>query len=263
MSAVAPKASSGTNVVAIDALLKRATDAGDVPGVVAMATAGNHTIYQGAFGTRRLGFDKPMSLDTVMWIASMTKPVTSAAAMQLVERGRLHLDEPASPWAPGLNDVKVLEGFDAAGKPVLRAPKRPITLRHLLTHTAGYGYGMWNAPLARYMEMFDIPGTASCRNAALTLPLLFDPGERWNYGINIEWVGKVIEGATGESLGDYLRANLFEPLGMDSTGFRITPLMRKRMSRMHERDAAGALTAGDFEVPQEPEFEMGGGGLYS
>jgi methyl acetate hydrolase len=113
------------------------------------------------------------------------------------------------------------------------------------------------------MELMNIPGTASCENAALRLPLLFDPGERWNYGINLEWVGKVIEGASGTTLGDYLRENLFAPLGMDSTGFRITPAMRKRMSRLHERDAQGVLSAGDFEVPQEPEFEMGGGGLYS
>ena len=247
----------------VDALLKRATDAGEVPGVVAMATAGDTTIYEGAFGTRRLGSAKPMAIDTVAWIASMTKPVTSAAAMQLVERGRLQLDEPASRWAPGLAAVQVLEGFDASGTPRLRPPKRPITLRHLLTHTAGYGYGMWNAPIARYMELMNVPGTASCENAALRLPLLFDPGERWNYGINTEWVGKVVEGASGKSLGEYLRENLFIPLGMDSTGFRITPAMRKRMSRLHERDAGGALIAGDFEVPQEPEFELGGGGLYS
>ena len=246
-----------------DALLKRATDAGEVPGVVAMATAGDATIYEGAFGTRRLGSVKPMAIDTVVWIASMTKPVTSAAAMQLVEKGRLQLDEPAARWAPDLAAVQVLEGFDASGTPRLRPPKRPITLRHLLTHTAGYGYGMWNAPIARYMELMNVPGTASCENAALRLPLLFDSGERWNYGINTEWVGKVVEGASGKSLGEYLRENLFIPLGMDSTGFRITPAMRKRMSRLHERDAGGALIAGDFEVPQEPEFELGGGGLYS
>jgi methyl acetate hydrolase len=262
MSAV-PVAGRDKLAAQVDALLKRATDAGDVPGIAAMATANDATIYEGAFGTRRLGMEKPMTIDTVMWIASMTKPVTSAAAMQLVEQGRLQLDEPAARWAPGLAEVQVLEGFDAQGSPMLRPPKRPVTLRHLLTHTSGYGYGMWNAPLARYMEMMSLPGTASCQNAALRLPLLFDPGERWNYGINIEWVGKAIEGASGLSLGDYLRRNLFDPLGMDSTGFRITPAMRKRMSRVHERDAAGVLIAGDFEVPQEPEFDMGGGGLYS
>ena len=262
MSAV-PVAGGDKLAAQVDALLERATDAGDVPGVVAMATAGDATIYEGAFGTRRLGAVKPVAIDTVVWIASMTKPITSAAAMQLVEQGRLQLDVPAARWAPALADVQVFEGFDAQGTPLLRPPKRPITLRHLLTHTSGYGYGTWHGPLACYMETMNLPGTASCENAALRLPLLFDPGERWNYGINIEWVGKTIESASGMSLGAYLRGNLFDPLGMDSTGFRITPAMRKRMSRVHERDAGGELSAGDFEVPQEPEFEMGGGGLYS
>ena len=119
---------SGSLSTQADALLKRATDADDVPGVVAMAIAGDATVYQGAFGTRRLGMDKPMTLDTVAWIASMTKPITSAAAMQLVEQGRLQLDEPASRWAPDLANVRVLEGFDATGKPKLRNPKRAVTL---------------------------------------------------------------------------------------------------------------------------------------
>lgn len=247
----------------VDTLLNNATESGDVPGVVAMASTAEATIYEGAFGTRRLGALRPMAIDTVVWIASMTKPITSAAAMELVEQGRLQLDEPAARWAPELDEVQVLEGFDAAGTPRLRPPRQPITLRHLLTHTSGYGYGMWNAPLARYMELMNLPATSSCENAALRLPLLFDPGERWNYGINIEWVGKVIEGASGVGLGEYLRESLFLPLGMNSTGFRITPAMRKRLSRLHERDAQGVLRAGDFEVPQQPEFEMGGGGLYS
>jgi len=246
-----------------DSLFGRAVAAGEVPGVVAMAIAGDATIYEGAFGSRRLGSARPMALDTVVWIASMTKPITSAAALQLVEQDRLELDVPAARWAPELASVQVLEGFDAAGQPQLRPPKRPITLRHLLTHTAGYGYGMWNAPIARYMESTGLPPTATCRNEALRLPLLFDPGERWNYGINLEWVGKLIEAASGRRLGEYFQENLFAPLGMDSTGFRITPSMRKRMSRLHERGPDGTLTAGDFEVPQEPEFEMGGGGLYS
>ena len=247
----------------VDAMLHRAVEAGDVPGVAAMACTRDAMLYEGAFGTRRLGANKPMAIDTVVWIASMTKPITSAAVMQLVEQGRIGLDDAMDRWVPELASVQVLEGFDAAGSPRLRAPKRPITLCHLMTHTSGYGYGMWSEPLARYMELTGLPATSSCLNSALRLPLLFDPGERWNYGINIELVGKVIEAVSGKKLGVYLKENLFDPLGMDSTGFHITPSMRKRMARLHERGADGALTAGDFEVPQDPEFEMGGGGLYS
>jgi CubicO group peptidase (beta-lactamase class C family) len=244
-------------------MLRRAIEAGDVPGVTAMVCTRDATPYEGAFGTRRLGVNKPMAIDSVVWIASMTKPITSAGVMQLVEQGRIGLDDAVGRWVPELASVQVLEGFDAAGSPRLRAPKRPITLRHLLTHTSGHGYAMWNEPLARYMQVTGLPATSSCQNAALRLPLLFDPGERWNYGINIELAGKVIEAVSGKKLGVYLKENLFDPLGMDSTGFRITPSMRKRMARLHERVADGALTAGDFEVPQEPEFELGGGGLYS
>lgn len=244
-------------------MLNQAIEAGDIPGVAAMACTRDAMLYEGAFGTRKLGVNKPMAIDSVVWIASMTKPITSAGVMQLVEQGRIALDDAMGRWLPELASVQVLEGFDAAGSPRLRAPKRPITLRHLLTHTSGYGYAMWNEPLARYMEVTGLPATSSCQNAALRLPLLFDPGERWNYGINIELAGKVIEAVSGKKLGVCLKENLFDPLGMDSTGFRITPSMRKRMARLHERGADGALTAGDFEVPQEPEFEMGGGGLYS
>src|SRR3954466_15020978 len=134
----------------IDALLANAVASGDVPGVVAMATDRTELLYSGAYGRRALGADAPMTLDTVVWIASMTKAITGAAAMRLVERGQLQLDAPASAWVPELGSVQVLEGFDAAGAPRLRAPVRPITLRHLLTHTAGYGYPVWSKALGRY-----------------------------------------------------------------------------------------------------------------
>jgi CubicO group peptidase (beta-lactamase class C family) len=247
----------------VDTMLHRAVEAGDIPGVAAMACTRDAMLYEGAFGSRRLGANQPMAIDSVVWIASMTKPITSAGVMQLVEQGRIGLDDAMGRWVPELASVQVLEGFDAAGAPRLRAPKRPVTLRHLLTHTSGYGYGVWNEPIARYMEVTRLPATSSCRNVALRLPLLFDPGERWNYGINTELVGKVVEAVSGKKLGVYLKENLFDPLGMDSTGFRITAAMRKCMAGLHERGADGTLAAGDFEVPQEPEFELGGGGLYS
>jgi CubicO group peptidase (beta-lactamase class C family) len=107
-----------------------------------------------------------------------------------------------------------------------------------------------------------IPSVTECKNKALTLPLLFDPGERWEYGINIDWAGKMVEAVSGQKLGAYLKANVFDPLGMDSTAFRITPEMRRRLAGTHLRGPDGALAPFPFEIPQEPEFEMGGGGLY-
>jgi methyl acetate hydrolase len=247
----------------IDSLLSGAIAAGDVPGVVAVAADRSGVIYQGAFGKRTLGGTQPMTLDTVGWMASMTKPITSAGAMQLVEQGRLQLDAPASNWVPELAAVRVLEGFDASGRPMTRPPKRPITLRHLLTHTAGYGYPIWSEDLKRYYEVQKLPATSTCQNASLRVPLLFDPGARWNYGINIEWLGKVIEAVSGQRLSVYLAKHLLEPLGMNDTAFKITPSMRARLAKLHERGAGGMLTPIDFEIPQDPEFDMGGGGLYS
>jgi methyl acetate hydrolase len=256
--ATAPRSSD------IDALLRGAADAGDVPGVVAMATDRSGSIYEGAFGKRVLGQPAAISLDTVAWIASMTKAITGTAAMQLVEQGKLDLDAAAGGVVGELAQVQVLEGFDAAGQPRTRPPKRPITLRHLLTHTAGFGYEIWNSDIAAYQAARNLPGIISCQNAALGTPLLFDPGDKWYYGINIDWVGKMVEAVSGKRLGAYLQENVLAPLGMTSTAFKITPLMRERLAKIHQRGEDDTLTPQlDLEIPQEPEFDMGGGGLYA
>ncbi len=246
-----------------DALLRHATESGHVPGVVAMATSREVTLYEGAFGLRALGSAAPMALDSVVWIASMTKALTTTAALQLVEQGKLELDAPASEVAPQLAQARVLTGFDAAGQPVTRAPKRPITLRHLLTHTSGFGHETWSADVQRAQAAWGLPRIGSGRKAALRVPLLFDPGERWQYGIGIDWSGPLIEAASGQTLGAYLREHVFAPLGMHSTAFRLTPELRSRLAKVHQRDPDGSLRAIDFEVVQGPEFELGGGGLYS
>jgi methyl acetate hydrolase len=204
-----------------------------------------------------------MTPDTVFWIASMTKAITSAAAMQLVEQGRLALDAPIAEVLPELAAPQVLEGFDAGGEPRLRPARRPITLRHLITHTAGFVYDIWNAEMGRYMDKSGIPGIITCQNAALALPLTFDPGERWDYGINIDWVGKAVERVSGQKLGAYFAEHLFAPIGMTDTAFKLTRDHRARLAAMHARGEDGTLAVIPFEIPQEPEFEMGGGGIYS
>ena len=251
-----------TKFAQVDEILGSAIDRGDVPGVVAMAATRDEVVYQGAFGRRALADEAAMSTDTVFWIASMTKAITSAAAMQLVEQGELALDHEMADLLPELSAPQVLEGFDPSGQPRLRPAKRPITLRHLLTHTAGLVYDIWNADMGRYMQTKAIPGIISCQNAALSLPLVFDPGDKWDYGINIDWVGKAVERVSGQVLGDYLAEHLFEPVGMKDTAFKLTPERRARMARMHARSPDGSLAPIEFEVPQEPEFQMGGGGLY-
>jgi methyl acetate hydrolase len=246
----------------IDQVLRQKSEAKEIPGVVAMAATGNDIIYQGAFGKRDLSKDDAMTADSVFWIASMTKAVTTAAGMQLVEQGKLSLDEPIGKILPDLATPQVLEGFDAQGEPKLRAAKKPITLRHLMTHTAGYAYDMWNGDMVQYLEKTGTPAVTTCQNAALKTPLMTDPGTRWEYGTNIDFVGKAVEAASGKRLDAYLRDHLFTPLGMSDTGFKIGSEQRKRLVGMHQRNEDGSLTPIPFELEQEPEFHMGGGGLY-
>jgi methyl acetate hydrolase len=246
----------------IDQSLRQKTEAAEIPGVVAIAAAGDEMLYQGAFGKRDLAQSDPMTADSVFWIASMTKAITAAGAMQLVEQCRLALDAPVGGLLPELAAPQVLEGFDAAGQPMLRPAKTEITLRHLMTHTAGFCYDMWNGDMVNYLEKAGLPGIITCRNDALKTPLASDPGTRWEYGINIDFVGKAIEAASGQRLETYLRENLFAPLGMDDTGFRLGSSQRQRLVGMHARGADGSLASIPFEIEQEPEFHMGGGGLY-
>jgi CubicO group peptidase (beta-lactamase class C family) len=246
----------------IDQVLRQKSDAKEIPGVVAIAATGNDIIYQGAFGKRDLAKDDAMTTDSVFWIASMTKAITTAAGMQLVEQGKLSLDEPIGKVLPDLAAPQVLDGFDAKGEPKLRAAKKPITLRHLMTHTAGFAYDMWNGDMGKYLEKTGTPGIISCQNAALKTPIMTDPGTRWEYGTNIDFVGKAVEAASGKRLDAYLRDNMLTPLGMNDTGFKISDSMRKRLVGMHARGEDGSLAAIPFELEQNPEFHMGGGGLY-
>src|SRR6187551_86021 len=188
----------------IDQVLRQKCEAKEIAGVVAMAATGSEVIYEGAFGKRDLSKDDPMTADSVFWIASMTKAITTAAGMQLVEQGKLSLDEPIGRLLPDLAAPQVLEGFDAKGEPKLRAAKKPITLRHLMTHTAGYCYDVWNGDMVQYLEKTGLPGITSCKNDALKTPIMTEPGTRWEYGTNIV-VGKAVEAASGKRLDAYLR----------------------------------------------------------
>ncbi len=234
-----------------------------VPGVVAMATDRHTNIYEGAFGKRRLDQDANMTTDTVFAIFSTTKAITGTAVLQLVEEGKLDLDAPAKNYAKDIGALQVLEGFDSSGNPKLRAPKRDITTRMLLLHTAGFGYDFFNEQYNRLASEKGQPSVVTSSKKSLMSPLLFDPGEKWEYGSNIDWAGQVVEGVTGKRLGEYMQERIFTPLGMKDTSFTITPSMRQRLASIHQRNADGSLTPLDFELPAEPEVHMGGHGLYA
>ncbi|MGQ9549885.1 MAG: serine hydrolase domain-containing protein [Roseiflexus sp.] len=246
----------------VDGLLGTAVERGDVPGVVAVVVNREGVVYEGAFGKRNLTTGEPMTPDTVCWIASMTKAITGACAMQLVEQGKLDLDVPAEQWVPMLKEAQVLEGWDDEGKPKLRPPLRPITLRRLLTHTAGFSYEFWSADILRYQQVMGVPNIASGKIAALKTPLLFDPGERWEYGIGIDFAGLAVEAVSGKKLSAYMQDHLLGPLGMHDTAFQIRPDMRARLATIHARGEDGTLVPITFELPQDTEFDLGGGGLY-
>ncbi|MBM4335465.1 MAG: beta-lactamase family protein [Deltaproteobacteria bacterium] len=249
----------------IDRVLDEAIASSTAPGIVALAADESGIFYQGARGRVAPGAAAPVALDSVFRIASMTKAITSAAAMKLVEQGKLGLEQPMAEIAPELAEVVILLGFDGDGDgtPRTRKPRRAITLRHLLTHTSGFSYDLFNKDVARYMEHEGLPSIATCMNRSLRAPLLFEPGERWEYGIGIDWAGKLVEAASGRKLERYLQDEFFHPLGMKDTSFVLRDDMSRRLVAATQRQPDGAIARIDFEFPQDADFHMGGGGLYS
>ncbi len=248
-----------------DAILQRVTTGeARVPGVSAAVTDRDGTTWEGAAGVRTLGQEQAFTSDTVCAIFSTTKAVTGTVALQLVEDGRLDLDAPARQYVPALGEVQVLDGFDDQGAPVLRAPKRDITTRMLLLHTAGFGYDFFNEQYNRMATEHGQPSVITSSKAAMTTPLLHDPGDAWEYGSNIDWAGQVVEAIAGQRLGEVMAERVFGPLDMTDTAFTMTPDMASRRASLHQREADGSLTpAPDLVLPQDPEVHMGGHGLYS
>jgi len=233
-----------------------------VPGVVAMVTDRHRNIYEGAFGKRQLDQPADMTTDSIFAIFSTTKAITGTAVLQLVEEGKLDLDAPAKRYAPEIGKLQVIEGFDTKGEPILRPPKRDITTRMLMTHTAGLSYDFINHTYNRLAQEKGQPSVITATKACLMTPLLFDPGERWDYGTNLDWCGQIVETITGLRLGEVFKTRIFEPLGVKDMTFELTDAMRKRLAGIHARNADGSLTPMDFELPANPEVHMGGHGLY-
>jgi methyl acetate hydrolase len=241
----------------IAAALQAKVAAREIPGVVAMAANDASVVYQGAFGVRNMATATPMSADTIFRIASMVKLLTSVAALQLVERGKLKLDEPSANIDPTLASPQILTGFDAKGVPQLRPAQKPITLRNLLTHTSGFSYPLWDRNALRYLK------AARSDPALPRRPLMFEPGAKWAYGGSIDNVGQLVEIASGMSLDRYFSEYITGPLGMNDTGFVITEKQRARQASLHVRDASGKLVPKPFEKLAPPVTFSGGGGIYS
>ena len=232
------------------------------PGGVAMATTAHDTIYEAAFGARDAAGSVPMTLDTVFALASMTKAVVSVAALQRVDEARLSLDAPIGEILPELAAPQVLVGFDADGTARLRPPRNAVTLRHLLSHSAGYGHEAVNAELKLFLERTGLPATPEDAAQLARWPLLFDPGTRWNYGINTDIVGKAIEAVSGQTLDLEMGRGLLAQLGMADSGFVLNAERRARHVTTQARGTDGRFTDMGLPFDRPVRWGMGGGGLH-
>jgi len=232
-----------------------------IPAVVAIFASGDKLHYTGAFGKRDAESGMNVKLDSIFAIASMTKAITSTAAMQLVEQGKLRLDEPVSVHLPELAKLQVIAGFNANGDPMLRPAVKSVTLRHLLTHTSGFAYDTWNEYMFRYATK---TGTIGAPPLALPpSPLAFEPGTAWQYGTSLDWTGKLIETVSNLSLEEYFQKYILKPLGMNDTSFILPPEKFDRLVSIFARQADGALKQNPRTMPEPPKVFGGGGGLYS
>jgi len=251
-----------TMAARIDEKLQAAVAAGAVPGVVAMAAGPDGVLYEGAAGKRSTAADDPITPDTMMRIASMTKMITTTAALQLIERGSLRLDAPVEEYRPEFADLPVLTGFDG-DTPQLRAPSVQATVQHLVTHTAGFGYWIWDADIDHYEQVTGIANVMPGTIDAFQAPMTSDPGTRFGYGINIDWLGLVIEAVSGQPLDAYVLEHITGPLGMANTTARMTAEQRANSTPIHVRGEDGAWAVTDVDWAQEPDYWGGGHFLYS
>jgi methyl acetate hydrolase len=246
----------------IDNVLQGAVDSGAVPNVAAIAADRKGIVYEGGAGPRVAGGSEPVTVDTHFRIMSMTKMVATVAALQLMERGQLDLDAPVERYRPEWADLQVLEGFDG-DEPRLRPPATEATVRHLVTHTSGASYWFWNADIVRWEAATGTPNVLSGENVIFTAPLVADPGTTYEYGINTDWLGKVVEAASGQTLDAFIGENITGPLGMAETAFLMSAEQRAKSVPVHIKGEDGAWVATDIDLNQAPEYWAGGHGLHS
>lgn len=247
----------------IDRVLADSVERGAVPHVAAIVADANGVLYEGGAGARIAGeSDDAVTTSTQFRIMSMTKMVTTAAALQQVERGVLDLDAPVEAYLPEFADVMVLDGFNGE-EPILRQPASKATIQHLLTHTSGLGYWFWNDQLVKYEAVTGIPNVVPGSAEAFKAPLVADPGTHFSYGINTDWLGRVIEAVADAGLDAVIRNGITEPLRMDDTMFILDDARKENAVTVHVRGEDGSWVSAGEILNQEPDWYAGGHGLYS
>src|SRR5580658_655340 len=232
----------------IDDVLRSSLQKRGIPTATAMVANADHVTYTGVFGKRDSAGSVNVAIDAIFRIASMTKAITTTAALQLVEQGKVTLDEPVSKHLPELGKLDLLEGFDNSGKPILRPAKTPIALRHLLTHTSGFAYANWNPTLTQYIKV----SGSTPRAVAPLIPLMFEPGTRWHYGPSVDWAGKLVEQISGLTLEQYFQKNILQPLGMKDTSFLVAPGKFDRLVSTYHRQPDDKLKEDPRTQPPAP-----------
>ena len=244
----------------IDQTLRDSMTRRKIPAVVAMVATTDKITYTGAFGKRDSHSGIDVKPDSIFAIASMTKAITTAAAMQLVEQGKIGLHEPVSKYLPELGKLDVLTGFDPAGKPILRPATKPVTLHHILTHTSGFAYDTWDESMFKYNML---PGAPPAGTVAPLTPLIFEPGTRCQYGTSADWTGRLVEAVSGLTLEQYFQRNILQPLGMKDTTFIFPAEKFDRLVTTNRRQPDGSLKEDKRAMPAPPKAFNGGGGLFS
>jgi methyl acetate hydrolase len=253
--------SSAIETSAIDKVLQDAVASGAVPQVAAIAADRDGVIYQGAAGPRAVGESDPVSVDTMFRIMSMTKMPCTVVALQQVEQGNVDLDAPVTEYCPEFADVQVMTGIDGDA-PVLRPPASQATVRNLITHTSGLGYWFWSDRLVRWESITGTPNVVAGSAASFTAPMLADPGTAFIYGINIDWLGKVVEAVTGTGLDIAIKEGVTGPLEMDQTTFLMNDEQRPNCTPVHVKGEDGTWAAIGEVLNQEPDWWAGGHGMY-
>ncbi len=254
---------SAIDVSTIDAVLEDAVASGAVPHVAAIAADRDGVIYEGGAGVRIAGeSDDPVTTSTQFRIMSMTKMVATTAALQQVERGELDLDAPVDTYLPAFAELQVLEGFDG-DEPRLRPPASRATVHQLATHTSGLSYWFWNADIARFEKVTGLPNVVPGSAEAFKAPLVRDPGIAFEYGINTDWLGRVVEAVAGTTLDVVIREGITDPLGMADTMFVLDDARRENLVTVHMAGGDGAWTSAGELLNQAPDWWSGGHRLYS
>jgi len=267
-------------IAALDARLAQSVADQDYAGIVAVLAKGGEVAHFKAYGVQS-GDAKtgtPMTQDSIFRIFSMTKPVTGVALMQLYEKGLWQLDDPITKFIPEFENLQVLTWKDGkpvmqGGKPVLAKPTRPATMRELMAHTAGFGYGLGGTdPVNNAFRDQKVLASANLDEMITKLkdiPLLYEPGTRWSYSVSVDVQGYIVQKLSGQKFGDYLQANIFTPLGMNDTSFTLTEDKKPRFADVYawnkDKNALEVNVGRPDLANYDPsnQMEEGGAGLVS